>query len=386
VGESVTLSVTLRDGAGNPLTGRAVSWSTADAGAVSLSSTSGTTVTATGVAARAGAVRITATSEGRSGTADVTVQGVEPPGAVASVTVAASPARVNVGSSVSFSATLRDAAGAIVTGRSVQWRSSDASRLQLTASSGATATGVGVAAGAGVRVSATSEGVEGSVQVEVVASLSPPAAPSNLVAQMQTDTLASLAWADNSADETEFRIEWKTGASGTWGHYATVQAGFTLAVATPLRSPNTYYFRVRACNAGGCSGSSNEAPVTPPSPCLAPNAAAFFWTENYPDNTRVTRGTTFEKTWTIKNTGSCAWTGTFALRYQSNTRGVISTSQAPVYVQGTILPQGMFTFRVPMRAPSAAGTYREDWRLTDANGSTVMVHQSQTVWIQIIVP
>jgi hypothetical protein len=74
-GATVQLTATPKDAAGNALTGRAVSWATSDA-AVATVNASGLV---SGVAA--GAATITATSEGESGTAQVTVTPPAPPGA-----------------------------------------------------------------------------------------------------------------------------------------------------------------------------------------------------------------------------------------------------------------------------------------------------------------
>src|SRR5207245_2013253 len=66
-GQTVQLTAAPKDASGNPLSGRAVSWTTSN-GAVATVSSSGLV---TGVTA--GSATITATSEGQSGTSAVTV-------------------------------------------------------------------------------------------------------------------------------------------------------------------------------------------------------------------------------------------------------------------------------------------------------------------------
>ena len=80
VGQTVQLSATPEDASGNPLSGRAVLWAT--------SQTNVATVDGNGLvsALAAGTATITATSEGRSGTAALTVT-VAPPVPVATVSV-----------------------------------------------------------------------------------------------------------------------------------------------------------------------------------------------------------------------------------------------------------------------------------------------------------
>ncbi len=77
VGSSVPLSATPRDSAGKALNGRVVSWATSDVAVATVSSSG----VVTGVAA--GAATITATSEGKSGTAAITVTAAPPPGSCA---------------------------------------------------------------------------------------------------------------------------------------------------------------------------------------------------------------------------------------------------------------------------------------------------------------
>ena len=130
------------------------------------------------------------------------------------------------------------------------------------------------------------------------------------------------------------------------------------------------------------------SPATPTN-CSASNAAASLASETYSDNTQVTGGTNFTKTWTLRNNGSCTWPTNFTFRYVSNTAGLLSVSQSNVGFGSSVPPGGTITFSLPMRAPAAKSTnatYREDWRLTDSNGATTAVSGSSTIWMQIVVP
>jgi len=93
----------------------------------------------------------------------------------------------------------------------------------------------------------------------------PPTAPSTLTATPISSSQINLAWQDNSGDETGFKIERKTG-SGSYSQIATVGAGVTSHSDTGLTASTTYYYRVRAYNAGGNSDYSNEASATTPLP------------------------------------------------------------------------------------------------------------------------
>ncbi|MBU6367883.1 MAG: Ig-like domain-containing protein, partial [Gemmatimonadetes bacterium] len=151
-GASCTLTAATVDAAGAPLTGRAISWTTS-AAAVATVSTAGVVT-----AVAAGSATITATSEGKSATAAITV--TPPP--VATITLAPSACIVDPGRGCVPTATLRDAAGNALAGRAVTW-SSSATGVATVAADG---TVTGVAAGAAT-VTATSEGRSATLAVTV---------------------------------------------------------------------------------------------------------------------------------------------------------------------------------------------------------------------------
>jgi uncharacterized protein YjdB len=153
VGSTQQLTATTRDAGGNVLTGRAVTWSS--------SNTSVATVSASGLvtAQAGGTATITATSEGKSGTASITVNGSS---AVATVGVAPATATVAVGGTRQYTATLRDAQGNVLTGRTVTWSSSNTAVATVSASGLVTAQAGGTAT-----ITATSEGKSGSASITV---------------------------------------------------------------------------------------------------------------------------------------------------------------------------------------------------------------------------
>lgn len=94
------------------------------------------------------------------------------------------------------------------------------------------------------------------------AAVTAPPAPSNLIATATSTTQVSVTWTDNSGNETGFKLEGKTGATGAWSQIALPAANATSWNGAGL-APNTqYFFRIRATNAAGDSAYSNEASVT----------------------------------------------------------------------------------------------------------------------------
>jgi len=89
-----------------------------------------------------------------------------------------------------------------------------------------------------------------------------PAAASSLSAVPTSgsgSTSITLTWADNSSNETGFRVEKALSASGPWTQATSVSQGVTTATVGSLASLTTHYFRVVAFNAGGDAAPSATA-------------------------------------------------------------------------------------------------------------------------------
>ncbi|MBI4712424.1 MAG: fibronectin type III domain-containing protein [Planctomycetes bacterium] len=93
-------------------------------------------------------------------------------------------------------------------------------------------------------------------------------APTGLIASTVSSTQTNLAWTDNSSNEAGFKIERKD--SGAYAQIDTTGADITSYANTGLTTETTYYYQVRAYNAGlGDSTYSNEVPVTTLNPPTA---------------------------------------------------------------------------------------------------------------------
>jgi len=122
----------------------------------------------------------------------------------------------------------------------------------------------------------------------------PPAAPTDLTATAVSSSQINLTWADNSNNETGFKIEWCSGAGcSVFSQIATVGAGVNSYSNTGLSASTTYTYRVRAYNGGGDSEYSNTAgtttsaaPTSPAAPsgltatAVSRNQINLSWTDN----------------------------------------------------------------------------------------------------------
>ncbi len=152
IGNTLDLTAVARDQNAQVVPGRLVQWSSANA-LVAVVSSAGR-VRATGI----GTARIDATVDGVVGSSTITVSPIP----VASVATVLAASALTVGQTTQATATLRDALGNVLTGRTVTWTSS--TPTVATVSSTGLVTAVG---GGSTNIVATSEGVSGTAALSV---------------------------------------------------------------------------------------------------------------------------------------------------------------------------------------------------------------------------
>ena len=87
----------------------------------------------------------------------------------------------------------------------------------------------------------------------------PLAKPTSANATARSSSRIDLTWVDNSASETGYKIERKTGAAGNYAQIAQVGANVqNYSDTNGLDSNTRYYYRVRATNGTLSSDYSNE--------------------------------------------------------------------------------------------------------------------------------
>lgn len=155
IGKTTELAATAKDEAGEGLPGRTFIWTTADPSIATVNAATGV-VTAVGL----GKVLITATSEGKKGTAEITVA-VAP---VASVVIEPGNVTLELSKTQAYGVTLLDDEGEPVIDRNVTWTTSNPAAATVDANGVVTAVDVGKA-----DITATSEGKSAKVEVTVFA-------------------------------------------------------------------------------------------------------------------------------------------------------------------------------------------------------------------------
>ena len=90
----------------------------------------------------------------------------------------------------------------------------------------------------------------------------PPRSPTRLTATAVSSSRIRLAWQDNSANETGFRVERRFGNRSDWVEIGTTAANVTTFTDTGLAPTTNYAYRVRAFVHTLASGFSNQARAT----------------------------------------------------------------------------------------------------------------------------
>jgi uncharacterized protein YjdB len=161
VNQRTSVTAIVRDASGTVLSAKTVSWQTSDASVVK-GTVSGNSAELLGMGA--GSATVTASVDGVTGRIDVQVLSAAP-APVSTVTIAPSSATIAIGEALPMVATVRDANGNALSGRTVNWTTSNSAIVSGTVN-GANATVSGVAAGT-VTITASSEGRSGTATVTV---------------------------------------------------------------------------------------------------------------------------------------------------------------------------------------------------------------------------
>lgn len=118
-------------------------------------------------------------------------------------------------------------------------------------------------------------------------------------------------------------------------------------------------------------------PTATSQPC---NRASFVEDITVPDNTPITVGKAFTKTWKLKNVGSCTWTSGYQLIFDSGDQ--MSGPSSQQLTNGTVAPGQTLDVSVNLIAPNSPGTYKGNWKLKDPSGA-IFALSTGPFWVQI---
>ena len=127
-------------------------------------------------------------------------------------------------------------------------------------------------------------------------------------------------------------------------------------------------------------------PPPPPPATITPtqvpcNLATFISDVTIPDNTEMTQGQAFTKTWRIKNVGTCTWNSAYQLVFDSS--AAMGGPASKPLTTGTVSPGQMLDVSVDLIAPSTLGTHTGNWKFRDPGGVIFGTTTGGPIWVKI---
>jgi uncharacterized protein YkwD len=99
-----------------------------------------------------------------------------------------------------------------------------------------------------------------------------------------------------------------------------------------------------------------------------------------PDDTQMSKGETFTKTWRFMNNGKCNWTGYTIAFVAGDRMASPDTASVPDTAAGNTVDVS-----VELTAPSIDGSYTGFYELRKANGETLAIGIENTFWVKILI-
>jgi len=122
------------------------------------------------------------------------------------------------------------------------------------------------------------------------------------------------------------------------------------------------------------------SPVSAAQTCT--DRAQFVSDVTVPDGTRFDPGTAFKKTWRLKNVGTCTWTTSYSLVFDSGTQ---MGAPASIAFPASVAPGATVDLTVDMTAPTTAGRYIGYWKFKNASGVLfgIGLYANKAWWVEI---
>ena len=101
-----------------------------------------------------------------------------------------------------------------------------------------------------------------------------------------------------------------------------------------------------------------------------------------PDGAKYAPGTAFKKTWRLKNIGTCTWTTSYSLVFDS---GEQMGAPASIKFPSEVKPGQTIDINVDMKAPASAGHYIGYWKFKNASGVLFGIgsNANKSWWVEI---
>ncbi len=128
-------------------------------------------------------------------------------------------------------------------------------------------------------------------------------------------------------------------------------------------------------------GIANTGSPDVPAAASCIDKAGFFGDLTIPDNTLLKKNTAFQKTWRIRNVGTCSWVEGYLLVF-ANGHNMGGPPSAPL---PKAAPGDLVDISVNLQSPAEGGTYAGDWQFQNPSGRRFGVnsHGEDLIWVLI---
>ena len=141
----------------------------------------------------------------------------------------------------------------------------------------------------------------------------------------------------------------------------TLTAQASLATATPRPTQTATVTNTPAATETAAATSTSAATSVMQNYC---DNSLYVADVTIPDNTEMAPGQAFDKTWTIKNTGTCTWTEGYTIVFSNGEK--MNGNTRPI--GQSVAPGATVNVTVKLTAPYTPGAYSGFWRLANGKG------------------
>jgi hypothetical protein len=167
----------------------------------------------------------------------------------------------------------------------------------------------------------------------------------------------------------------RTSAAGTVvSQFTLTAAAFTVTPSQPIDTSAPAATNTSTATAPAVAQVTNALGTT----VALCDSLAFVTDVNVPDDTSMSPGQDFVKTWKVKNSGSCPWGAGYKLVYAGYADNMSGQFQP---LTGVVQPGQEVEVSVQFKAPDAADQYLSAWQMSNPSGVTF----PEIIFVKIIV-
>jgi hypothetical protein len=160
---------------------------------------------------------------------------------------------------------------------------------------------------------------------------------------------------------------------------STVDNQYTLSPQANLTTPSLVSSQIFLI-----STTPKLTPVTSPTQICNRILPGVPFDISIPDDTTLSPGESFSKTWRFTNGGSCSWTSEYTVVFFS---GDLMGAARVNSIGSTVKPGQSIDITLDLTAPLKGGTYQGNWEFSDPNGNLFGLgpNGDAPFWVRIIV-